>query len=111
MKKNYIQAAALILTLACVIVGFVMFNKNETAVKFDQEKVGEVHTVVWDEVNIREAAGTDHPIITTIKEGTKVTFTGYSQDPYLEGPDAKHWVEVVLEDGTKGWMRYTAVVI
>jgi hypothetical protein len=51
-------------------------------------------TVNWTFANIRSGAGDNYPVVTTVKQGDKLTVIGESGD----------WFNVRLENGQEGWI-------
>ena len=56
-------------------------------------------TVIWTSANIRSGAGDDYPVVTTVKQGDKLTVIGESRD----------WFNVRLENGQEGWISNRVV--
>jgi hypothetical protein len=50
-------------------------------------------TVTWTFANIRSGAGDNYPVVTTVKQGDKLTVIGESGE----------WFNVRLENGQQGW--------
>jgi len=51
-------------------------------------------TVTWTSANIRSDAGDNYPVVTTVKQGDKLTVIGESGE----------WFNVRLENGQEGWI-------
>lgn len=51
--------------------------------------------VTWTSANIRSGAGNEFPLVTTVKQGDKLTVIGESGE----------WFNVRLEDGKEGWIK------
>jgi hypothetical protein len=60
--------------------------------KKDAEKIV---TVIWTSVNIRSGAGNSYPVVTTVKQGAKLTLLGEHGD----------WLNVRSENGQEGWIN------
>ena len=58
-----------------------------------------VVTVTWTSANIRSGAGNEFPVVTTVKQGDKLTVIGESGE----------WFNVRLENGQEGWIKSTVV--
>jgi len=56
-------------------------------------------TVTWTFVNIRSGAGNEFPVVTTVKQGDRLTVIGEQQE----------WLNVRLEDGKEGWINSRVV--
>jgi hypothetical protein len=52
-------------------------------------------TVIWTSANIRSGAGNEFPIVTTVKQGDRLTVIG----------EHREWFNVRLEDGKEGWIN------
>lgn len=52
-------------------------------------------TVIWTSVNIRSGAGISYPVVTTVKQGAKLTALGVHGD----------WLNVRSENGQEGWIN------
>ena len=52
-------------------------------------------TVIWTSVNIRSGAGISYPVVTTVKQGAKLTLLGEHGD----------WLNVRSENGQEGWIN------
>ena len=50
--------------------------------------------VTWTFANIRSGAGDNYPVVTTVKQGDKLTVIGESGE----------WFNVRLEGGQQGWI-------
>jgi uncharacterized protein YgiM (DUF1202 family) len=53
-----------------------------------------IATVTWTFANIRSGAGNDYPVVTTVKQGDKLTVIG----------EFGEWFNVRLESGQQGWI-------
>ena len=56
-------------------------------------------TVTWTFANIRSGAGDNYPVVTTVKQGDKLTVIGESGE----------WFNVRLENGQQGWISNRVV--
>jgi hypothetical protein len=56
-------------------------------------------TVTWTFANIRSGAGNDYPVVSTVKQGDKLTVIGELGD----------WLNVRLGDGKEGWISNKVV--
>jgi hypothetical protein len=56
-------------------------------------------TVTWTSANIRSGAGNDYPVLTTVKQGDKLTIIGEYQE----------WFNVRLDNGKEGWVSNRVV--
>jgi hypothetical protein len=54
-----------------------------------------VVTVTWTSTNIRSGAGNEFPVVTTVKQGDRLTVIG----------EHGEWFNVRLEDGKDGWIN------
>jgi len=54
-----------------------------------------VVTVTWTSANIRSGAGNEFPVLTTVKQGDRLTVIG----------EHREWFNVRLEDGKEGWIN------
>ena len=52
-------------------------------------------TVIWTFANIRSGAGNEFAVVTTVKQGDRLTVIGEKQE----------WLNVRLEDGKEGWIN------
>jgi len=52
-------------------------------------------TVIWTSVNIRSGAGISYPVVTTVKQGAKLTLLGEHGD----------WLNVRSENDQEGWIN------
>ena len=60
---------------------------------------GNIITVRWTFANIRSGAGDNYPVVTTVKQGDKLTVIGESGE----------WFNVRLENGQEGWISNKVV--
>jgi hypothetical protein len=56
-------------------------------------------TVTWTFANIRSGAGNDYPVVTTVKQGDKLTVIG----------ELGEWFNVKVEGGQQGWVSNRVV--
>jgi len=56
-------------------------------------------TVTWTFANIRLGAGNEYPVVTTVKQGDKLTVIGESGE----------WFNVQVEGGQQGWISNRVV--
>jgi hypothetical protein len=56
-------------------------------------------TVTWTFANIRSGPGNNYPVVTTVKQGDKLTVIGESGE----------WFNVRLENGQQGWISHRVV--
>lgn len=56
-------------------------------------------TVTWTSANIRSGAGNEFPLVTTVKQGDRLTVIG----------EHGEWFNVRLEDGKEGWIKSRVV--
>jgi len=56
-------------------------------------------TVTWTSANIRSGVGNEFPVMTTVKQGDRLTVIGESGE----------WFNVRLEDGKEGWINSRVV--
>ena len=61
--------------------------------------MGAEKIVTWTFANIRSGAGDNYPVVTTVKQGDKLTVIGESGD----------WFNVRLENGQEGWISNRVV--
>jgi len=58
-----------------------------------------IATVIWTFANIRSGPGNNYPLVTTVKQGDKLTVIGESGE----------WLNVRLVDGQQGWVSNRVV--
>ena len=56
-------------------------------------------TVTWTSANIRSGAGNEFPLVTTVKQGDRLTVIG----------EHGEWFNIRLEDGKEGWINSRVV--
>ena len=64
-----------------------------------QKRTEKIVSVTWTFANIRSGAGDNHPVVTTVKQGDKLTVIGESGE----------WFNVQLESGQQGWINNRVV--
>lgn len=96
--KNLIKVAAIV----AVIIAIVSLFSSLTGEQFNEENVGRIVSIEWDEVNLRDKSSINARVLATLSRGNDVTLTGYSFK-MLDGP-YEDWTQVQLEDGTVGWI-------
>lgn len=96
-----------VLICSLLIVGYIWIGNSFTKERSNKELQGQEATIGWEELNIRENAGTDKEIITTIMRGQKVILTGKEKDSSFGGNESDHWVQIKWTDHEKeitGWV-------
>ena len=89
-------------TLVWKLVGWQNLTRDQTTKpQVTPPSSGETTlvTVIWTSANIRSGAGNEFAVMTTVKQGDKLTVIGESGE----------WFNVRLENGQEGWIKNTVV--
>ena len=103
MKNVQKIKAVLLVTVAVAAIVLLIFAFSGK--QFKEKNVGREVAIRWEEVNVREEHSTNSAILTSLKEGDRVTLTGYFFE-YAggDGRSNDNWTEVRLSDGSIGWV-------
>lgn len=80
-----------------------------SADNMEKETTANTAVCIWQEVGIREAADHDSKYLTSIFLGEEVFFYGETKSVTEEGKDVEY-SEIILKDGTEGWIRSIFIV-